>query len=59
MKPFIALLIVVFLFTGAKPASKSSAIKPADHLDKYEHLPERLDQLSEKMESVSNKVKSL
>jgi hypothetical protein len=59
MKKYIALFIVVFLFTGAKPDGKSAIQKPVSTNDHYEQLPERLDKLSEKMEAVSQKVKSL
>lgn len=61
MKAFAALLIIVFLFTGAKPASKSAApvVKTAPLDNHYEQLPERLDKLSENMEALSTKVKSL
>jgi|GEM_PF-5068705 len=61
MKAFAALLIIVFLFTGAKPASKSAApiVNSAPLDNHYEQLPERLDKLSEKMESLSANVEKL
>jgi hypothetical protein len=58
MKKYIALFIVVFLFTGAKSDRKPDTQDSIQNDDHYERLPERLDQLSEKMEAVSQKLKS-
>jgi hypothetical protein len=55
MKRVIALLIVVFLFTGATSSSKSASPKPVIPVDKYEQLPDGLDRLADKMETVSSK----
>jgi hypothetical protein len=57
MKVFSVLLIIVFLFTGAKPVSHQPPAKVSTY--NYEELPDRLNQLSEKMESLSHKVQAL
>jgi hypothetical protein len=57
----LTLLFILFLFTGAKPASKSAApiVKSVPLDNQYEQLPERLDQLSKKMEALSSNVEKL
>jgi hypothetical protein len=58
MKVFSALLLIAFLFSGAKPVSQAEGqTRPVT--DNYEVLPDRLNQASEKMESVSHKMQKL
>jgi hypothetical protein len=58
MKVFTVLLFIAFLFTGAKPMIQPERqIKPLT--DSFQALPSRLNQLSEKMEALSHKVKGL